>query len=417
LTYFQNLSFATQDMYGQTPLHLSALRGHTSVVRYIVQNLDRTLKSERDVLFVKDKNERTPLDLAIHKNRPTVEVVLKEVMANAEDPRGHFFRKTLWNGLRELCSIRSWKKWMGLVPRGMDEMDTPTKMPFYFVLVIFALHFLLMVCVFAPFGNAGVALLWDKSGLLLVNFVAMFLTWYFYAKTVRTSPGYVDESMPNFGKWRQLYEATIESLADETSYVGEQKIPKERPFQLLHMCHIARPHRSKYCRVTRKCVLLFDHFCPFVNNTIGLNNYKYFYLFLVSITFAILSFTVTLVIYVFRYSTQHGSFPWFTIAAGGLISFILFPVGGLFIYHTQLTMMNLTTNEHINLRKYKYLHPVIGGRRVFKNPWDRGYLNNFMDRFHPSPASYEIHSDFEALINKTAPMPQASACCSHHDHV
>ena len=230
LTYFQNLSFATQDMYGQTPLHLSALRGHTSVVRYIVQNLDRTLKSERDILFVKDKNERTPLDLAIHKNRPTVEVVLKEVMANAEDPRGHFFRKTLWNGLRELCSIRSWKKWMGLVPRGMDEMDTPTKMPFYFVLVIFALHFLLMVCVFAPFGNAGVALLWDKSGLLLVNFVAMFLTWYFYAKTVRTSPGYVDESMPNFGKWRQLYEATIESLADETSYVGEQKIPKERPF-------------------------------------------------------------------------------------------------------------------------------------------------------------------------------------------
>lgn len=183
------------------------------------------------------------------------------------------------------------------------------------------------------------------------------------------------------------------------------------------MCHIARPHRSKYCRVTRKCVLLFDHFCPFVNNTVGLYNYKYFYLFLVSITFGILSFTVTLVTYVSRYSTQHGSFPWLTIAAGGLISFIMFPVGGLFIYHTQLTMMNLTTNEHINLRKYKYLHPVIGGRRVFKNPWDRGYLNNFMDRFHPSPASYEIHSDFEALINKSAPMPQASACCSHHEHV
>lgn len=230
LTYFENLSFATQDTYGQTPLHLASLRGHTSVVRYIVQNLDRTLKSERDILFVKDKNERTPLDLAIHKNRPNVEVVLKEAMANAEDPRGHFFRKTLWNGLRELCSLRSWKKWMGLVPRGMDEMDTPTKMPFYFVLVIYAIHFLLMVCVFAPFGDAGGALLWDKSGLLMVNFVSMFLSWYFYAKTVRTSPGYVDESMPDFGKWRQLYEDTIESLADETSYEGEQKIPKERPF-------------------------------------------------------------------------------------------------------------------------------------------------------------------------------------------
>ncbi len=230
LTYFQNLSFATQDTYGQTPLHLSALRGHTSVVRWIVQNLDRSIKSERDILFVKDKNERTPLDLAIHKNRPTVEVVLKEAMANAEDPRGHFFRKTLWNGLRELCSVRSWKKWMGLVPRGMDEMDTPTKMPFYFVIVLLMVHFMLMVGVFAPFADAGGALLWDKSGLLMVDFVTMLLTWYFYAKTVRTSPGYVDESMPDIAKWRQLYEDTIESLADETTYEGEQKVPKERPF-------------------------------------------------------------------------------------------------------------------------------------------------------------------------------------------
>ncbi|OEU18446.1 ankyrin, partial [Fragilariopsis cylindrus CCMP1102] len=37
LAYYRQLSFATQDQYGQTPLHLAALRGHTSVVRYILQ--------------------------------------------------------------------------------------------------------------------------------------------------------------------------------------------------------------------------------------------------------------------------------------------------------------------------------------------------------------------------------------------
>lgn len=230
LTYFQNLSFATQDAYGQTPLHLSALRGHTSVVRYILQHLDRAQKSERDVLFVKDKNERTPLELAIHKNRPTVEVVLREAMANAEDPRGYFFRKTLWNLLRDMCSIRTWKTWFGLTPRGMDEMDTPSKVPFYIVISNLIIHFLLMVFVFAPFGNAGKALLWDKSGLLLFDFVIMFLIWYSYTKTVITSPGYVDESMSDYGKWRQLYEDTLDSLADESAYEGEQQVPKERPF-------------------------------------------------------------------------------------------------------------------------------------------------------------------------------------------
>jgi len=405
LAYHKMLNFATQDAYGQTPLHLSALRGHTSVVRYILQQLDHTQKSDRDVLFLLDKNQRTPLDLAIHKNRPNVEIVLKEAMASAEDPRGHFFRKTLWSNLKEIFSPKSWKTWMGLTPRGMDEMDSPTKLPFYIVMVNFVMHFILMVGVMAPFASAGKGLMWDKSGLLLVNFATMFLTWYFYTKTVRTSPGYVDDSMPDVGKWRRLYEDTLESLADE------QKTQEERLFPLDHTCHVARPFRSKHCRVTRKCVLLFDHFCPFVNNTIGLYNYKYFYMFLLFLCLAIMSFIGTLVIYTTRYKAEHGALPWLVLALGLEISFILFPVGGLFLYHTQLTMMNLSTNEQINLRRYKYLHPVISGRRVYKNPWDKGYLGNFMDRFNPSKACYEIHSDFESLINKNAAMPHPGGCC------
>mmetsp|Transcript_18337 Transcript_18337/g.42257 ORF Transcript_18337/g.42257 Transcript_18337/m.42257 type:complete len:648 (+) Transcript_18337:105-2048(+) len=411
LSYYNQLSFGTQDAYGQTPLHLSALRGHTSVVRYILGRLDRTKKPEREVLFLQDKNQRTPLDLAIHKNRPNVEIVLKEAMANAEDPRGHFFRKTLWTNLKDLVSLKTWKKWMGLAPRGLDEMDTPTKIPYYIVIIDLVIHFVLMVGVMAPFANTASGLLWDRSGTLMINFITMFFTWYFYAKTVKTSPGYMDDSMPGIQKWRQLYEDTLEYLADETNYMGDEKM-EERPFQLCHTSHVARPYRSKYCRVSRKCVLLFDHFCPFVNNTVGLNNYKYFYMFLMSIFLGIGSFCVTLMTYTFRYKKMHGSYPWLVIAVGGQICTILFPVGGLFLYHTQLTLMNLSTNEHINMRRYKYLHPVINGRRVYKNPWDKGYLGNFMDRFYPSPACYEIHSDFQSLINKNAPMP-SSGCCKH----
>ena len=226
LAYHKQLSFATQDAYGQTPLHLAALRGHTSVVRYIIQRLDRTQKSERDVLFVKDKNQRTPLDLAIHKNRPNVEIVLKEAMAAAEDPRGHFFRKTLWSNLKEVVSPKSWKSWMGLTPRGMDEMDAPTRFPFYFVVAHLVIHFVLMVTVMAPFANAGQGLLWDKSGWLMINFALMLLTWYFYAKTVKTPPGYLDESLgPDLGKWRKLYEETLESLADESNNLDPSSQP------------------------------------------------------------------------------------------------------------------------------------------------------------------------------------------------
>lgn len=68
LAYHDKLRFTTQDAYGQTPLHLAALRGHTSVVRYILLQLPNK-REKQEILFLKDKNERTPLDLAIHKVR------------------------------------------------------------------------------------------------------------------------------------------------------------------------------------------------------------------------------------------------------------------------------------------------------------------------------------------------------------
>jgi ankyrin repeat protein len=211
LSFYQKLDWSTQDAYGQTPMHLAALRGHTSVVRYILAQLPK----KKDILFVKDKNERTPLDLAIHKNRPTVETVLREAMAEVEDPRGHFFRKTIWSTLKECKSSKSWKNWLGLNPLS-DEMDEPMRMPYYFVLFNFGLHFLFMITLFAPFTNAEKGILWDKSGWLLWNFVVTFCSWYTFYKTVKTKPGYLDDSHANIAKWRKMYEETLDAYADES---------------------------------------------------------------------------------------------------------------------------------------------------------------------------------------------------------
>ena len=118
---------------------------------------------------------------------------------------------------QDCVSPKMWKTWLGL-SGSTDEMDEPTKFPFYFVVVNFVIHFGILVGVFAPFFDSGHGLLWDKSGWLLTNFVVTAFSWFFFYKTVTTKPGYLDDSLPDIGKWRRLYEETLASYADESAH-------------------------------------------------------------------------------------------------------------------------------------------------------------------------------------------------------
>lgn len=130
---------------------------------------------------------------------------------------------------------------------------------------------------------------------------------------------------------------------------------------------------------------------------------------------AIITFGGTLLLYLIRYKAEHGTVPWLTLLLGLEICFIIFPVGGLCIYHTQLSIVNLTTNEHMNVRRYKYLYPVVRGKRQYKNPWFKGFFGNFMDRMSPSKACYEVPEDHVALMAQT-PDEAAGGCKSQCKH-
>jgi hypothetical protein len=58
-------------------------------------------------------------------------------------------------------------------------------------------------------------------------------------------------------------------------------------------CKLVRPLGAKHCAVIDKCVARFDHFCPWVGNTIGKRNHRDFAAFLVLQSLALLVSVLT----------------------------------------------------------------------------------------------------------------------------
>ena len=135
--------------------------------------------------------------------------------------------------------------------------------------------------------------------------------------------------------------------------------------------------------MSRRCVLMFDHHCPFVGTTVGLYNYIYLYLFLLSFCLMEIGFITGWIMFM----TRSKSFPKGAFLMGGYLSLYLIPVGFMAFYHTTLVFGNISTNEQMNARKYRYLWDE---NRRFYNPFNRGIVSNIGHRCWPDRSSYEL---------------------------
>ncbi|CAD7948083.1 unnamed protein product [Amoebophrya sp. A120] len=135
-------------------------------------------------------------------------------------------------------------------------------------------------------------------------------------------------------------------------------------------CDIFRPPRSKHCAYCDNCVLRFDHHCTWLGNCIGLFNYR-FYLVLIYSTTLLLSLVLVSAAHVITQSARTKSFLECVTNLDNLTLYLFYlfclvawcGVALLALYHSGITLYNLTTSEHV-----KNVDKV--------NPFDMGWERN-----------------------------------------
>ncbi|KAM6116037.1 palmitoyltransferase ZDHHC18 isoform 4-T5 [Phoenicopterus ruber ruber] len=119
-----------------------------------------------------------------------------------------------------------------------------------------------------------------------------------------------------------------------------------------YTCKMFRPPRTSHCSVCDNCVERFDHHCPWVGNCVGKRNYRYFYAFILSLSFLTAFIFACVVTHLTLRAQRDGFLTTLKTTPASVLELVIcffsvWSILGLSGFHTYLVASNLTTNEDI----------------------------------------------------------------------
>lgn len=118
---------------------------------------------------------------------------------------------------------------------------------------------------------------WSEHMYLNIFFIInTILMWFFYYSVHLSEPGFLKQNTMDYHSYlKQLLAYSNRLTAEEWT---------KNLSRLCHTCKAIKPYRASHCRACNRCVLSYDHHCPYIQNCVGYKNRPQFFFFVLSTT-------------------------------------------------------------------------------------------------------------------------------------